>query len=93
MFGTLKLGLIDLQSAPQFEDPVFAKASPKRSFSMTETERFGLVIAKNVSINSGTGLKYLRVMTDAEAARVSTAFHLQGEGSSHQRNGTTVLVK
>jgi hypothetical protein len=31
---------------PEFIDPVFAKTSPKRSFSMTEYERFGLVFTK-----------------------------------------------
>ncbi len=38
---------------PEFIDPVFAKTSPKRSFSMTENERFGLVFTKTRSINSG----------------------------------------
>ncbi len=37
----------------EFIDPVFA-ASPKHSFSMLENERFTLVFAKTVSINSGT---------------------------------------
>jgi hypothetical protein len=38
-------------------DTVFAKTSPKSSFSMTENEYFGLVFAKtgSGSINSGTG--------------------------------------
>jgi hypothetical protein len=40
---------------PEIIDPVFAKTSPKRSFCMTENERFGLVFVKTVSINSGTG--------------------------------------
>jgi len=49
---------------PEFGDPVFAKASPKRSFSVIENERFGLVFAKTGSINSGTryghpGAKFL----------------------------------
>jgi hypothetical protein len=42
---------------PEFIDPVFAKTSPKRLFSMTENERFGLVFAKTGSINSGTGIQ------------------------------------
>jgi hypothetical protein len=42
---------------PEFIDPVFAKTSPKRSFSMTEKERFGLAFAKSGSINSGTGVQ------------------------------------
>jgi hypothetical protein len=41
---------------PEFIDTVFAKTSPKRSFSVIENERFGLVFAKTGSINSGTGL-------------------------------------
>jgi hypothetical protein len=41
---------------PEIIDPVFAKTSPKRSFCMTENERFGLVFGKTGSINSGTGL-------------------------------------
>ncbi len=43
---------------PEIIDPVFTKTSPKRSFSMTEYERFGLVFTKTRpgSKNSGTGL-------------------------------------
>jgi hypothetical protein len=41
---------------PEFIDPVFTKTSPKRSFSVTQNERFGLVFAKTGSIISGTGL-------------------------------------
>jgi hypothetical protein len=46
---------------PEIIDPVFAKTSPKRSFCMTENERFGLVFVKTGSINSGTdgSLPYL----------------------------------
>jgi hypothetical protein len=46
----------------EFIDPVFAKTSPKGSFSIIESERFGLVLAKTAvfatqgSINSGTGV-------------------------------------
>jgi hypothetical protein len=36
--------------------PSFGETSPKRLFSMTENERFGLVFANTGSINSGTGL-------------------------------------
>jgi hypothetical protein len=32
------------------------KTSPKRSYSVIENERFGLVFAKTVSIISGTGV-------------------------------------
>jgi hypothetical protein len=31
---------------PEIIDPVFSKTSPKRSFSMTEYEHFGLVFTK-----------------------------------------------
>ncbi len=43
-------------TVPEIIDPVFAKTSPKRSFCMTENERFGLVFTKTGSINSGTDL-------------------------------------
>jgi hypothetical protein len=43
---------------PEIIDPVFAKTSRKRSFCMTENERFGLVFGKTRSINSGTGLHF-----------------------------------
>ncbi len=39
---------------PEFIDPVFAKTSLKRSFSVTANEHFGLIFAKTKSINSGT---------------------------------------
>ncbi len=42
-------------AVPEFIDPVFTKTSPKRSFSLIQTERFGLVFAKTGSIISGTG--------------------------------------
>ena len=38
-------------------DPVFTKTSPKRSFCITENERFGLVFTKIGSLNSGTGFR------------------------------------
>jgi hypothetical protein len=34
---------------PEFVDQVFAKTSPKRSFSVIENDRFGLVFARTVS--------------------------------------------
>jgi hypothetical protein len=37
--------------------PSFRETSPKRSVSMTENERFGLVFAKAGPVNSGTGIK------------------------------------
>ena len=41
---------------PEFIDPVFPKTSPKRSFSVIQNERFGLVFVKTGSINSGMDL-------------------------------------
>ncbi len=46
---------------PEFIDPVFAKTSPKCSFSVIENVRFGLVYAKTGSINSGTGEMFLQL--------------------------------
>ncbi len=46
---------------PEIIDTVFAKTSPKHSFPMTENERFGLVFANTGSINSGTGLVWVRI--------------------------------
>jgi hypothetical protein len=43
-------------SVPEFIDPVFVKTSPKRSFLVIENARFGLVLAKTGSINSGTAV-------------------------------------
>ncbi len=42
---------------PEFIDPVFTKTSPKRSFSVIQNERFGLVFAKTGSIILGIGIK------------------------------------
>ncbi len=44
------------RTVPEIIDLIFAKTSPKRSFCMTENERFGLVFVETGSINSGTGL-------------------------------------
>ncbi len=49
---------------PEFIDPVFVKTSPKRSFSITENEHFGLVFTKTMSINSGTGGTVFSALTD-----------------------------
>jgi hypothetical protein len=46
--------LLVLHLVPEFIDPVFAKSSPKRAFSLIENERFGLVFAKTGSINLGS---------------------------------------
>ncbi len=50
-----KFELSIIPAKPEFVDPVFTKTRPKRSFSMTENEQFGLVFAQTGSINSGTG--------------------------------------
>jgi hypothetical protein len=50
----LRFFYVDLSPVTEFIDPVFAKTSPKRSFSMIENERFGLVFSKTGSVNSGT---------------------------------------
>ncbi len=47
--------LHDYTAVPEFIDPVFVKTSPKRSFSVIQNERFGLVFVKTGSIISGTG--------------------------------------
>jgi hypothetical protein len=48
-------GVIWESTVPEIIDLVFAKTSPKRSFCMTENERFGLVFVKTGFIYSGTG--------------------------------------
>jgi hypothetical protein len=50
---------------PEFVDLVFAKTSPKRSFSVIQNERFGLVFVKTGSIISGTGNTNSRDVKDA----------------------------
>ncbi len=50
--------MAEKKGVSKFKDPVFMKTSPKRSFSVTEYERFGLVFAKTGSINSSTGQKF-----------------------------------
>ncbi len=45
---------------PEIIDPVFTKTSPKRSFSVIQNERFGLVFVKTGSINSGTAVLRIR---------------------------------
>jgi hypothetical protein len=46
--------MLDPYPVPEFIDPVFKKTSPKRSFSVIQNERFGLVFAKTGSIILGT---------------------------------------
>ncbi len=51
---------------PEIIDPVFAKTSPKRSFCMTENDRFGLVFAKLQagSLKMNTALEWSRVVQE-----------------------------
>ncbi len=44
-----------MRSVPEIIDPVFSKTSPKRSFSMTEHERFGLFFTKTRVYKFGHG--------------------------------------
>jgi hypothetical protein len=53
-FGLVFLKTGSINSGTEFIDPVFAKTSPKRSFSVIQNERFGLVFANTGSIISGT---------------------------------------
>ena len=46
---------------PEFIDPVFTKTSQKRSFSVIQNERFGLVFVKTGYIISGTELALRQV--------------------------------
>ncbi len=48
----------EISPVPEFIDPVFTKTSLKRSFSVIQNERFGLVFAKSGSIVLGTGLVF-----------------------------------
>ncbi len=52
------LDISEVGQVPEFIDPAFTKTSPKRSFSVIQNERFGLVFAKGGSIISGTGVLY-----------------------------------
>ncbi len=45
---------------PEFINSVFGKTSPKRSFSVMQNERLGLVFAKTGSINLGTGFPSIK---------------------------------
>jgi hypothetical protein len=67
LIPSLRIDSSESIPVPVFKDPVFAKTSPKRSFSfieqieqnarflLSENERFGLVFVKTGSINSGAG--------------------------------------
>ncbi len=49
-----------MNTVPEFIDRVFVKTSPKRSFLVIENARFGLVLTKTGSINSGTGVDVVK---------------------------------
>ncbi len=72
-----------INPVPEIIDPVFAKTSPKRSFCVTENERFGLVFVKTGSINSGTGSgrekigSWVRDKHPESATRATTLFLIQ----------------
>jgi hypothetical protein len=57
---------VEYSTVPEFIDQVFAKTSPKRSFSVIQNERFELVFVKTGSINSGTEKKSIRVNESTE---------------------------
>jgi hypothetical protein len=44
-----------MSPVPEIIDPVFAKTRPKRAFSITEYERFGLVFTKTRVYKFGHG--------------------------------------
>ncbi len=46
---------------PEIIDPVFAKTSQYARFLLSENERFGLVLVKTGSINSGTEAEIMNV--------------------------------
>ncbi len=53
-------------SVPEFIDLVFAKTSPKRArFQWLKNERFGLVLAKTGSINSGTEVLWANITVES----------------------------
>ena len=45
-------------TVPEFIDPVFAKTSPKRSFSVIENERFGKEVTSWVAFRVGSKYSY-----------------------------------
>jgi hypothetical protein len=48
-----------MPAVPEIIDPVFPKTSQNARFLLGENERFGLVLVKTGSINSGTGYMYV----------------------------------
>jgi hypothetical protein len=72
------------QPVPEIIDPVFAKTSPKRSFSMTEYERFRLVFTKtrvykfghwSALVRNGS-LKRQNIVHGRKSGEQKVTFHL-----------------
>jgi hypothetical protein len=66
-FGLNLLESLGYRAVPKIVDPVFAKTSPNRSFSMTEYKRFGLIFTKTRVYKFGhwflvLSLPYVRIM-------------------------------
>jgi hypothetical protein len=66
--------------APKFKDPVFAKTRPKRSFSVNENARFGLVFAKTGSLNCA-GREYFKSVPVTLWASLILIHYLYGSES------------
>jgi len=62
---------------PEFIDPVFPKTSPKRSFSVIQNERFGLVFAKTGSIISGIGIIQVQKVLDSAERKAIVKIYCQ----------------
>ncbi len=62
-------------SSARIYRPSFCENKPKRSFSVIENERFGLVFAKTGSINSGTGVKKALIGSTSATLLLHTKLH------------------
>jgi hypothetical protein len=60
---------------PKFIDAVIAKTSTKRSFSVIENERFGIVFAKTGSIISDTVLFVMNFLLTKISTAMEKALH------------------
>jgi hypothetical protein len=58
---------VHTQQCPNLQTRVFVKTSPKRSYSVIENERFGLVFVKTVSVISGTGQTRIGIRRTGQA--------------------------
>jgi hypothetical protein len=77
---------------PEFIDPVFTKTSPKRSFSVIQNERFGLVFAKTGSIISGTGIDFQPGGPERQPYLSYRLARLHRLGESIPRNSISGLI-